>query len=519
MFESSPDCVKLLDLDGRLLRMNRNGLCLMELESFGSLEGAPWSALWPAESRNTVAAAVAAARRGEVSRFRAPCATAQGTEKWWDVTVSAVRQGGAISHLLSVSRDVTELVKAIDASEQAREVAEQATRAKSVFVANLSHEIRTPLNAIVGLAQLLGASDLRPADQAQLAKIRQAGQHLLALIDDVLDLSKVETGRLTLNERDFDLKDVLDRVTGMLGDKARERGIALEVTVAPKVPTRVFGDPARLCQVLLNYTANALRFTDAGRIAIDIRLAARDDDSVLLHFDVIDSGRGLSEAEIERLFADFSQARQPVQGGSGLGLAICKRLARLMGGDVGVESEPGLGSRFWFTARLRERATDGTALAEFAEPPAVLAGKRILLVDDDDLNREVVQQLLEMAGSRVHTATNGREALDTLARGSYDAVLMDLFMPVMGGLEAMRLLRQHAAWQHLPVIAMSANVRPSDRAACAEAGASDFVAKPMDVGKLWSVLAHWTSRPVGGAAPAGHGDEFFAATIPGLLKP
>ncbi|TFY99814.1 PAS domain-containing hybrid sensor histidine kinase/response regulator [Ramlibacter rhizophilus] len=519
--ESSPDCVKVMDLQGRLLRMNRSGQCLLEIEDYGSLVGAAWQSLWPAASRNRIAAALADARRGETSRFEAACPTAKGMQKWWDVTVSPIRRDGTITHVLAVSRDVTELVQMRGEIEHSRRILEVANQTKAAFAASISHEIRTPMNAMLGYTQTLHAAEADPRKRRILEKIQSAGMRLVGVVDDLLDISVADAGQLVLAERDFRLNDVLERVKKSAEDAVAHGAVRVSLEDHAQIATHLSGDPARLFQVLVNGTHSAMRLARR-EVSIAVRTEDRGAETVQLRFEITRDGPALSQQEIDRLLGDFADAHtaSASRGGTGLGIAISTRLVRLMGGDIGFRNDDAAGSTFWFTVRLRSRPADGTAMAAFSEPPSVLAGKRVLLVDDDALNREVAQTLLEMAGVRVVTAQNGREAVETVeGGGTFDAVLMDMLMPVMNGLDATRALRGMPGASQVPVIAMTANVRDADRAAFTAAGANDFIGKPIDTGKLWSVVAHWTGQAAGttATARAGHEDAFFQPTMPASL--
>lgn len=532
--------------------------------------------------------------------------------------------------------------------------AESASQMKSDFLANMSHEIRTPMNAIIGLGHLVLGTELTPKQRDYVQKIQRSGQHLLGLINDILDFSKIEAGKLEVEVVDFELQGVLDNVANLLAEKCAAKGLELMFDISPTLPDKLRGDPLRLGQILVNYANNAVKFTDSGEIVVRVREIAQsgaEPPEMLLRFEVQDTGIGLSEEQQSRLFRSFAQADSSTTrkyGGTGLGLAISKRLAELMGGQVGVVSQPGQGSTFWFTARvelgrtktepllptpdLRGRRVlvvddseqacqilagmlkpmsfvvttvrsgeeavvlarnavsagspfelafldwkmpgmDGfathTELAKLPSPPATvlvtahgrddvlpalhrsgiglmltkpvnpsqlfdaamralghamlaspevgpaptrthatlealkgIRGARVLLVDDNDLNQQVGAELLGEAGLVVDVAGDGQEALDMLARSTYDVVLMDMQMPVMDGLTATRLLRQNSAWTDLPVLAMTANAMSVDRDRCLQAGMNGHIAKPIDPEELFGQLLHWISPRPEAARPA-----------------
>ena len=458
---------------------------------------------------------------------------------------------GKARGVLGVSRNINERKKIEEEVRCAKETAEQATQMKSDFLANMSHEIRTPMNAIIGLSHLALKTDLTARQRDYIAKVQSSGQHLLGVINDILDFSKVEAGKLDLEHTEFELEKLLDSTATLISEKSHAKGLELVFEVAPDVPPNLVGDSLRLGQILLNYANNAVKFTDKGQIVIAVRASERTEKDVLLHFRVQDTGIGLSSEQMSRLFQSFSQADASTTrrfGGTGLGLAICKRLAELMGGEVGVESELGKGSTFWFSARLSIEA-DGAGMiqnvlrgrpdeASPADAPRraadqrlqALRGARILLVEDNEINQQVARELLEDAGFVVEVADNGQIALAMAQQDSFDMVFMDMQMPVMDGETATREMRKLERLANLPIVAMTANAMEQDRSRCMDAGMNDYLIKPIDPHDMECILLRWirprrAARAGVGAAelparavstPAASMEDELPQGIPGL---
>ena len=386
---------------------------------------------------------------------------------------------------------------AYEALTRAKENAESMSKAKSSFLTNMSHEIRTPIGTIRGMVDLMQQEQLSPAQGQRLRHIEDAGHHLLGVINSILDLSKIEAGKLSLEEFTLDPHQLINEAIAMLAHQAQAKGLSLHGEIDLQ-PTALIGDVTRLRQALINYLTNAVKFTTHGGITLRCRLIDQDDEFVCLRFEVEDTGPGLTAAELERLFEPFEQRHNTgTQRGTGLGLTITARLAELMGGKAGVESEPGRGSCFWFTARLRKarEATLAPAVLDVQALCAALESRHansvILLAEDDLINAAIAQAMLTRVGLLAHCAADGNEATILAELKAPALILMDMQMPVCDGLEATRQIRAQPWGREVPIIALTANAFAEDRARCLEAGMNDFVTKPITPVVLYAKLLHW----------------------------
>ena len=506
--ENVPHGVLLLSPEGRVRVMNRRAMALLDLPPALAAPATPVAEILALQRRRgEFDAAPDLAVRAAVPDFASP----EGSPALYeyprrDGTVLEVRtirteDGGAVRTFT----DVTERRRAEREMQAARDAAESGARARTEFLAVMSHEIRTPLNAIIGLSGLMQDASLPPEQSAHARLIREAGDHLLALVNDILDFSSLESGRLKLEEATFDPRAEAAAVIELLEPRAVGKGLQIRSEVDGGVPARVVGDPGRLRQVLLNLLDNAVKFTDAGTVSLAARCRPAAAGHVRLEFAVRDSGIGIAGEALGRLFHAFRQVDASTSrrfGGTGLGLAISRLLVERMGGGITVESEPGQGSTFRFDILLRVAPDAAGATTPDAAAPREMPRLRILLAEDNSTNRLVLTHRLQQMGHRTDAVCDGREALEAVQVRPYDLIIMDMMMPGMDGLEATRAIRALPGPEsRLPIIGLTAAAMPEDEAACLEAGMDGYERKPIGTGRLRAAIlaAAALREPIGAA--------------------
>jgi PAS domain S-box-containing protein len=486
------DAGRIIDVNERFCRIS--GYTRAELlgqshrlVASGVHEPAFWAGLWRAMSNGE-------SWHGEI------CNRAKdGSVHWLETVIAPLIDGdGRVEKCVSIRTDITAAKLGVTAVDRAT----QANAAKSVFLANMSHEIRTPLNIVIGLAYLLRQTRMSGEQAGFVAQINEASKLLLTVITDVLDLSKIEAGELLIASEAFSPAQLLESLGGLMSVQAEARGISLEFDLPHDLPAALFGDAARLNQILANLISNAIKFTERGGVRVIVRPIGASATGVTLRFTVEDTGIGIEPAALARLFTPFVQVDESITrryGGTGLGLTIVHRLTQLLGGEVNVSSTPGVGSEFRVVLQFAYAAPELLIAAE-PGPPARrgpgLAGVRVLVVDDNDVNLQVTRLILEQNGAQVQLACNGQQAVDLIGAGpaDFDVVLMDVQMPILDGYEATRRVRTDLGLAQLPIIALTAGALSSERVRAAAVGMNDFIIKPFDALTLVNMVRRYAER-------------------------
>ncbi|TAN67658.1 MAG: PAS domain S-box protein [Methylobacter sp.] len=507
IIEESPDFISTADMQSHLKYLNAAGARLVGLPDDVDLSALSIKDMHPEwAARRVLAEGIPAVLRQGFWQGETALQHRDGREIPVSQLLLLHRDASGNPLLLStIMRDITVYKQAEQALRQAKEAAEGLAQSKSEFLANMSHEIRTPMNAIIGLSHLALNKEISAEIRDYLEKIYSSSNSLLGILNDVLDFSKLEAGRLTIDHSHFNIDVMLDNIRNMFVERAKEKHIGFKMDVAPDVPRDLVGDGLRLQQVLINLLGNAIKFTERGEVVFKITVSQTDQSQVRLLFCVTDTGIGMSAHDLDKLFQPFSQVDGSITrrfGGTGLGLAISHNLLQLMGGKFSVESSPGKGSCFSFELPLdvsplsSRHRPEATSIPIEEDLDKVLIGVRILVAEDNLINQQVVREFLNLSGISVEMANNGKEAIALLENEAFDAVLMDIHMPEMDGFAATKLIRSQARFAGLPVIALTAGVTKEERERCKAAGMNDFIAKPISPKRLLSTLVKWI-KPIG----------------------
>lgn len=496
-FHQSPTGIELYDENGLMIAANEACFRLAGVSDFSVLKGHNLftNPNVPDEIKNRLLAQETCAFEGPFDPSVAPYATCLDDIRYCSWRLAPLTEDGHTSGYLVQILDVTDQHQAHLEIIRAKEAAEAANRAKSQFLANMSHEIRTPMNGIIGFTDLTLITDLNREQRDYLQTVRNSTEALLRVVNDILDYSKIEAGKMALHEKPFNVKRVVNEAVSLFSISARQKGLILTADVPEDLPCTLAGDPVRLKQVLSNLIGNAVKFTEAGSITVSVRCGCAEDNRTTLQFAVTDTGIGIAPQHVENLFQSFYQVHsthnRPI-GGTGLGLSISRNLVELMGGSIDVESTAGAGSVFRFTACFDVLKPEIEENAPALFHPPVRSGtrrkRRILLAEDDEISQLFGKRVLEKKGFSVEIARDGQEAVTMASSKGYDLVFMDINMPCLDGLSAVKQIRQNLP-HHVPIIAMTAQAICGDREMCLEAGMDDYISKPVDIVELQRIIS------------------------------
>jgi PAS domain S-box-containing protein len=502
IIEATPDCIKILDDNENVVFFSERGLQLLKLEDADGIIGGSYSKFWEGSDRQECLAAIQAARRGETGRFTGYCPDANGMPMWWDVIITTLDES-TNRRFLVISRDITLRIQAERETERAKDFAVTANKAKSEFLANMSHEIRTPLNGVLGMLQLLQVTDLDGEQKEYIQVAIRSSKRLTRLLSDILDLSRIEAGKMTFQESRFELKNLEEAVLDLFAMTARNKDLDLQFDLDERLPGILVGDEVRVRQILINLVGNAIKFTREGGVRVEVfGLSSLLDDRYRVLFIVRDTGVGIPDTRLESILEPFVQGEGSYvrsHQGAGLGLSIVARLLKLLGGGMAVDSESGQGTSIYVSIpfKLPLMRTEKPAQKIPRAPDQDHPELRILLTEDDAVTGIIVARMLEKAGHHVRVAVDGSEALRALEEDSFDLIFMDIQMPVMDGVEATRAIRfqdRFEAVREIPIIAMTAYAMSGDKEKFLAAGMDDYVAKPVDREELMRAVAEVMAR-------------------------
>jgi PAS domain S-box-containing protein len=496
--ENATDLILLVTREGKRLYASPSCFALLGYQPDEMLQIATKDALHPEDVEMVRELLANSQKEREILRYR--MRRRDGGYVWVEsVARPLAEESGQPPRWLFVARNIDQRIAAEREQIRLTEAAERANRAKSEFLSHMSHEIRTPMNGVVGMNALLLETDLTAHQRKLSETVRDSADALLSILNDILDVSKLEADRVDLEEIEFDLPTLVEKTAELLDPRARQKGLSLTLDIAATARSAFYGDPMRLRQILLNLASNAIKFTERGGVEIFARGSDTDADHACLRIEVHDTGIGISDADKSRLFSPFVQADASITrrfGGTGLGLSICKKLVELMDGQIGIADRPGGGSVFWFEVHLRyaspARATEGELRDALASDLVAPVSGHVLLAEDDTINVEVARLILEGAGYTVDVALDGREAVAAALRCDYDLILMDMQMPGLDGLSATQEIRAtERRGRRVPIVAMTANAMQGDQRRCLEAGMDDYVSKPIAPAKLRETITRW----------------------------
>jgi len=512
IIQNEPECIKIVDAQGRLMQMNPAGLAMLEADSLDQVVGNPVLNVISPEYRKAYIDLHHRVLAGESMQMEYEVVGLKGGRRWLEThAVPMKEENGATVHL-AVTRDITERKRSEQVLQQSKEAAIALAQSKSEFLANMSHEIRTPMNGIIGLTQLALNQPTSPQVRDYLNKISSSSQSLLGILNDILDFSKLEADRIKIENSPFDLDILLDNLRNLFEERAHAKHLDFAIEVSESTPRDLLGDAMRLQQILINLLGNAIKFTSTGHVTLAVSVLHVEGDQTRLCFAVEDTGIGIAQDDLDKLFHPFSQVDGSITrrfGGTGLGLAISYNLLHLMGSEFSVQSLPGQGTTFSFDLlfgiatnekarpiRKRARHEAGALGHALGQNSNLLQGIRILVAEDNHINQQVVKEFLMLSGMDVTVANNGQETIDLLQTQHFDAILMDVHMPVMGGVEATRRIREQPQYQQLPIIALTAGVTHEEHDNCLACGMTDFIAKPIDPETLIAILSKWVQPKI-----------------------